>query len=101
MKRIRKDDDVRPEYDFSKLKLKPAPANRRPKVTLIDLINALPKPLRDFIHDLQTRTDPAGDVQTIASLKDQVAQMQKQIQVLKAKIRRLEKKTSGKRSNKS
>jgi uncharacterized coiled-coil protein SlyX len=99
MKWIRKDDDLRPEYDFSQLK--PAPANRRPKVMLLDLINGLPKPLRDFIHDLQTRADPAGDVQTIASLKDQVAQMQKQIQVLKAKIRRLEKNTSEKRSNKS
>ena len=99
MKRICKDDDLRPEYDFSKLK--PAPANRRPKITLIDLINTLPKPLRDFIHDLQTRANPAGDVQTIASLKDQVAALLKQIQLLKAKIRRLEKKTARTQRSKS
>src|SRR6266850_481535 len=37
-------DELRPECDLSKLK--PAPANRRPKVSLADLINALPKPLR-------------------------------------------------------
>ena len=36
-------------------------------------INALPKPLRKYIHDLATRSDPSGDIQTIASLKDQVA----------------------------
>ena len=34
-------------------------------------INALPEPLRKYIHDLETRCDPSGDVQTIASLKDQ------------------------------
>jgi predicted nucleic acid-binding Zn-ribbon protein len=66
-----------------------------------DHINMLPKARRDFIHELPTRTDPASDLQTIASLKDQVSQMQKQIQVLKAKIRQLEKKTSATGRNKS
>lgn len=34
-------------------------------------INALPDSLRKFIHDLETRCDPAGDIQQIAALKDQ------------------------------
>ncbi len=32
-------------------------------------INALPEPLRSFVHDLQTICDPAGMVQEIAALK--------------------------------
>lgn len=34
-------------------------------------INALPEPLRRYIHDLETRADPAGDIQQIASLMEQ------------------------------
>ena len=34
-------------------------------------INALPKPLRDYIHWLETRSDPTGDLQQIASLTQQ------------------------------
>jgi hypothetical protein len=34
--------------------------------------NALPQPLRDYIHDLETRADPAGDVAQIAFLKEAV-----------------------------
>jgi hypothetical protein len=34
-----------------------------------DHINALPGPLREYIHDLATRADPAGDVAEIAMLK--------------------------------
>jgi hypothetical protein len=34
-------------------------------------INALSEPLRNYIHDLETRTDPAGDLREIASLKEQ------------------------------
>jgi hypothetical protein len=41
----------------------PTPAN----------INALPAPLRHYIRDLETRCDPAGDVQTMAALKQNVA----------------------------
>jgi len=36
-------------------------------------INALPEPIRQYIHDLETRCDPAGDVQTIACLRQRVA----------------------------
>jgi hypothetical protein len=34
-------------------------------------VNALPEPLRRYICDLETRCDPAGDVRTIASLREQ------------------------------
>jgi hypothetical protein len=37
----------------------PTPAN----------INALPKPLRRYIHELETVTDPAGDVRKLFRLK--------------------------------
>lgn len=40
-------------------------------------INGLPPPLQDYIHELEARADPAGDVQTIALLKDQVEALQK------------------------
>jgi hypothetical protein len=46
-------------------------------------INALPRPLRRYIHDLETRADPAGDVAQIAILKETVA-------ALEARIRELE-----------
>lgn len=36
-------------------------------------INALPEHVRRYVYDLETRCDPAGDVQTIASLREQVA----------------------------
>jgi hypothetical protein len=34
-------------------------------------INALPDRVRYYIHDIETRCDPSGDVQTIASLTEQ------------------------------
>ena len=37
-----------------------------------DEINALPEKVRGYVHDLQANCDPAGNVQTIASLKEQV-----------------------------
>jgi hypothetical protein len=38
-----------------------------------DEINALPEPVRRYIHDLETRCDPAGDLRAIADLREQVA----------------------------
>lgn len=35
-------------------------------------INSLPQHIRRYIHELETRTDPTGDVQHLASLKEQV-----------------------------
>jgi hypothetical protein len=34
----------------------------------VDEINALPEKFRQYIHDLETRCDKSGDVQTIAIL---------------------------------
>ncbi len=51
-----------------------------PEQTLTDQINALPQPLRQYIHDLEARCDPAGDVQTIASLREQLAAAHRQLQ---------------------
>lgn len=47
-------------------------------------INALPEPLRRYIHDLETRTDPAGEVRRIAELKDQVEALQVQLKTARA-----------------
>jgi len=46
----------------------------------------------EFIHDLQTRADPAGDVRTIHELREQNAGMQKSIETLQRKIQRVERK---------
>jgi hypothetical protein len=51
----------------------PTPAN----------VNALPVGIRRYIHDLETRCDPAGDVQTMALQVDT-------IRALDAKVRELE-----------
>lgn len=41
----------------------------------VDEINALPDRIREYIHDVSTLCDPAGMVQEIAALKDQVGQL--------------------------
>lgn len=38
-------------------------------------INKLPKPLRDFIHDLETMSDPAGLVRENWALREQNGQL--------------------------
>ena len=38
-----------------------------------DEINALPKRVRGYIHDLETRCNPAGDVQALAACRESVA----------------------------
>lgn len=43
-------------------------------------INALPIPLRKYIHDLKTRSDPAGDVQSIAILKENVKALEAKLE---------------------
>ena len=42
----------------------------------IEEINALPEGVRLFIHDLETRCDPAGDTAALTLLKDQLHQLQ-------------------------
>jgi hypothetical protein len=36
----------------------------------VEEINALPEKFRQYIHDLETRCDKSGDVQTIAILRE-------------------------------
>lgn len=48
-----------------------------------DYFNALPQPMRQYVHDVETRADPAGDVAVIAFLKETV-------EALLARIRELE-----------
>lgn len=36
-----------------------------------DNLNALPEPLRKYVHDLETRCDPAGDVARLALTQDE------------------------------
>jgi endogenous inhibitor of DNA gyrase (YacG/DUF329 family) len=51
-----------------------------------DHINALPGPLRRYIHDLETRADPAGDVAEIALLKENNAALWARIRELESQI---------------
>lgn len=47
-------------------------------------VNALPMPLRDYIHKLETHWDPAHTLQQVAALSDQVAELQAAEAVQKA-----------------
>jgi hypothetical protein len=51
-----------------------------------DHINALPGPLRRYIHDLETRADPAGDVAEIALLKENNAALWARVRELEAQV---------------
>lgn len=42
-------------------------------------INVLPEPLRRYVHDLETRCDPAGELRERAALKEQVAVLIRQL----------------------
>jgi hypothetical protein len=55
----------------------------------VDEINALPEKFRQYIHDLETRCDKSGDVQTIALLREDRDALQKRIEELRAEISRL------------
>jgi hypothetical protein len=39
-------------------------------------INALPQPLRDYIHKLETHWDPAFTLQELGEARDLIAQLQ-------------------------
>ena len=47
----------------------------------------LPEPLRKYVHDLETRSDPSGDLQMVASLKEQVAALTKKCAELEKELR--------------
>ena len=52
-------------------------------------INALPEPLRRYIHDLETNCDPAGEVAAITLIRDQNKQLQARIEAVEAENDRL------------
>jgi hypothetical protein len=54
-----------------------------------DEINALPEKFRLYIHDLETRCDKSGDVQTIALLREDRDALQKRVEELEAELGRL------------
>lgn len=39
-------------------------------------INALPYPIRKYIHDLETRCDPAGDIRELTIARDTIRAME-------------------------
>ena len=51
-----------------------------------DHINSLPGPLRQCIHDLETRADPAGGVAEIAMLKENNAALWRCLQELESQV---------------
>ena len=51
-----------------------------------DHINALPGPLRKYIHHLETRHDPAGDVAQIALLKENNRALWERVHELEAQV---------------
>jgi hypothetical protein len=52
----------------------------------VDEINALPEKFRQYIHDLETRCDKSGDVQTIALLRMDRDALLKRVEELEAEI---------------
>ena len=52
----------------------------------VDEINALPAKFRQYIHDLETRCDKSGDVQTIAILREDRDPLHQRIEELEARI---------------
>src|SRR5258708_27321981 len=49
-----------------------------------DEINALPEKFRQYIHDIETRCDKTGDVQTIALLREDRDALQRRVEELEA-----------------
>jgi hypothetical protein len=50
---------------------------------LNDRINRLPTWARRYIHDLETRADPSGDIRDLADLRDQRDGLVKMVEKLK------------------
>ena len=51
-----------------------------------DEINALPEKFRKYIHDIETRCDKTGDVQTMALLREDRDALQRRVEELEAQI---------------
>jgi hypothetical protein len=52
-------------------------------------INALPEKVRLYIHDLVSRCDKSGDVQTIAILREDRDALAREVEELKAELQSL------------
>lgn len=52
-------------------------------------INALPEPVRRYIHDLEARCDPAGEVRELRTTQDENAQLRAKIAQLQEQLRPL------------
>jgi BMFP domain-containing protein YqiC len=50
-------------------------------------INALPEKFRQYIHDLVTRCDKGGDVQTIAILREDRDALQRRVEELESELK--------------
>jgi hypothetical protein len=46
-------------------------------------INGLPRWARQYIHDIETKCDPAGDIRTIAELRDTIRCLEKELKELR------------------
>lgn len=55
---------------------------------LVRRINRLPHWAQQYIHDLATRADPAGDIETIADLRFQVKALSKLVEELRRELRK-------------
>ena len=49
-------------------------------------INTLPGPIRAYVHDLETRCDPAGDVAALACARDNVAALAARVRELEGQV---------------
>ncbi len=47
-------------------------------------VNALPEPVRKYVHDLETRCDPSGDTRELAVAKDIIRAQELRIQELES-----------------
>jgi hypothetical protein len=83
--------DVPAHHDTPEVRF---PALRRRKWSMTpEQFNKLPLYVRDYVHHLETRADPNGDVRKIFFLRDQNAALIKLVGELKRHVRRLEQKT--------
>ena len=57
-------------------------------------INALPAPVRQYIHDLEARCDPAGEVAELTLIRDQNRMLQARIVQLESRITQMQRKES-------
>jgi len=52
-----------------------------------DNVNVLPEGIRRYVHDLETRCDPAHDVQKMARQVDTIRALHAKVEELKVKLR--------------